>query len=124
MNRLKDTLILAALLLTFSFTVQAQDCSILKDGGTFVYGDNNDKSVVIDGVSHTETHPNGVIKSTMTWTSDCEYSMTIDEVTIPDFPFAAGATMTVVINAVEGNEISYTSTINGDSWESKMVRAE
>ena len=122
MNNLKHLLSIAVVL--FSLSLQAQDCTIVSNGGTFVYGDDSAITVTIDGVLHTETHADGFLKSTMTWTGDCSYTMTIDEVTIPDFPYGVGTQMSVVITSIEGIKVYYTSTIDGESWDSVMGKVE
>jgi len=86
------------------------DCTILHEG-TFTYGEGKDLvKVVIDGKDHTEYHDNGkyVIKSELVWVNDCEYNMTMTEVTIPNFPYGSGDVMNVKINKVKGiNRVVY-----------------
>ena len=125
MKKKMNYLVLMVLPLTLCASLQAQDCTIVKDGGRFAYTSGaNEIIVVIDGDNHTEIHANGELKSTLRWSGDCEYVMTINEVTIPDFPFEAGAQVSVVINTVEDNLINYTCTLNGESWTSVMVKKE
>lgn len=100
------------------------DCSILHQG-TFQYGSiGNEVKVEIKGESHIEYHNGGkyIIKSKLIWVNDCEYNMTMTKVTIPDFPYGKGDVMNVKINKVIGNEIYYTSTVKGVSWEGKLVK--
>lgn len=98
------------------------DCSIMKNG-SFEYGSRSGKvKVVIDGNAHIEYHNNGryIIKSVIKWLNDCEYDMTMAEITIPEFPYSVGDVMNVKINKVDRNKIYYTSTVNGKSWEGEF----
>jgi hypothetical protein len=93
--------------------------------GTFTYGPSEKKvKVVIKGNSHIEYHNKGqyLIRSDIKWINDCEYNMTMTEVTIPDFPYSAGDIMNVRIIRVEGNTIFYTSTVKGMSWEGQFEK--
>ena len=106
------------------FKPQDNDCKIMHKG-TFVYGNEKSKvRVEINGKNHIEYHDGGkyIIKSKLDWVSDCEYNMTMSEVTIPNFPYNVGDVMNVKINKVEGNEIFYTSTVHGESWEGKFTK--
>lgn len=101
-----------------------KDCEILHEG-TFKYGNTDDEiKVVIDGKDHTEYHNGGkyIIKSKLEWVNDCEYNMTMTKVTIPDFPYGKGDIMNVKVIEVRGNEITYTSTIEGQSWNGKLIK--
>lgn len=123
--KLSFGLILIAL---FSFTASVLDegdCTILHEG-TFKYGGNHNIKVVIKANKHTEYHNGGkyVIKSKLVWVNKCEYNMTIEKINLPDFPFKKGDTMNVKIDKVVGNEIYYTSTIRGKSWEGKLIKME
>lgn len=120
--------ILSLILLTLSsFTnveFESNDCSILHNG-TFKYGNSGDEiKVVIKGKNHTEYHNNEkyIIKSKLDWVNDCEYNMTMKKITIPNFPYGIGDVMNVKINKVVGNEIYYTSTVKGKSWEGKLIK--
>ena len=106
-------------------TVENQ-CEIMHNG-TFYYGNSTKEvKVVIKGNNHTEYHNNGkyIIKSKLDWVSDCEYNMTMKKVTIPNFPFKVGDVMNVKIDKVEENNIYYTSTVNGQSWNGKFTKRE
>ncbi len=107
-------------------TITDNDCTILHNG-TFVYGNPGEEiKVVIKGNRHTEYHQNGeyMIKSKIVWTDECEYNMTITKVTIPNFPYQKGDVMNVQVNSVNGNEIYYTSTVQGVSWEGKFTKVK
>ena len=83
------------------------DCSILHKG-TFTYnGSDGLVEVVIKGKSHIEYHNNGkfYIKSKIKWLNECEYDMTLKEVTLPNFPYSKGEVMHVKIDGISGNKI-------------------
>jgi hypothetical protein len=109
-----------------SFTKKPEGCKIMHSG-TFTYGDAAfGIKVVIKGVNHIEYHENGkyIIKSKLNWLSDCEYDMTMTEITIPGFPYKVGDVMNVKINRVDGNEIYYTSTVQGNTWDGKFIKVK
>lgn len=114
-------------LLSFTKTLeQANDCSILHKG-TFIYGNSKHLvKVIIKEENHIEYHNNGkyYIKSKLDWIDECEYNMTISEVTIPNFPYRKGAIMNVRVNKVVGNKIYYTSTVNGKSWNGVFTKID
>jgi hypothetical protein len=119
---------LVALLFSFStITVFSQtstnDCSVLKHG-QFKYLDIEDTSayVVINGASHIEYHNNGkyYIKSKLKWINDCEYIMTMTEITIPNFPFYPGDKMKVVVTKIEDGIIYYNSIIGDRKWPGRL----
>jgi hypothetical protein len=100
------------------------ECRILHKG-TFKYGDSETEIIVkIKGKKHTEYHDNKkyVIESKLEWVNDCEYNMIMKKVTIPDFPYGPGDIMNVKIKSVEGKVIYYTSTVNGQSWNGKLIK--
>jgi hypothetical protein len=102
------------------------DCQILHKG-TFKYGSaSNEVIVKIKGKKHTEFHNNGkyIIESKLDWVNECEYNMTMTKVTIPDFPYRSGDIMNVKIEKVIGNEIYYTSTVKGRSWNGKFIKID
>ena len=106
------------------FASKGSNCKILHKG-TFEYGNDKFKvRVEINGNNHTEYHDGGkyIIRSTIEWISDCEYNMTMTEITIPNFPYKVGDVMNVKVNRVKGKEIFYTSTVQGKSWEAKLTK--
>ncbi|MES1218596.1 MAG: hypothetical protein ABUT20_24040 [Bacteroidota bacterium] len=116
--------IMLAFISLASFTLKEDDCKIMHSG-TFIYGDPGfEVKVVIKGNKHTEYHDNGryFIKSKLTWLSDCEYDMTMTDVTIPNFPYKVGDVMNVKIDKVDGDKIYYTSTVQGKSWQGKFIK--
>lgn len=114
---------LLCLVIFLSFSQNANDCKVLKNG-RFKYLDAEDTSayIVITGNDHTEYHANGkyYIKSKLNWISNCEYIMTMTEITIPDFPFHPGDKMRVVIVKVKGDIIYYTATVSDRKWSGRL----
>jgi len=119
-----------AFLLFFGITATAQkkkqsDCSFLKHS-LLKYLDIEDTTayVVINENLHEEYHQDGkyFIKSKIVWQSDCEWTMTMTEITIPDFPFKPGEQMHVKITRIDNDIIYYTSTVNGQSWPGRFRR--
>mgnify|MGYP001799455412 CR=1 FL=1 len=134
MNALKFcTLSLFILVFGFGFTdtsetsIDSQNkCKILHEG-TFKYGGSNDEiKVVIKGTTQTEYHDGGkyIIQSELDWVNDCEYNMTMQKVTVPNFPYGKGAVMNVKVNKVKGNKIFYTSTLQGKSWQGTLIKSK
>jgi hypothetical protein len=102
------------------------NCKILHKG-TFVYGNTSEKiTVVIKGSKHTEYYENGkyIIKSKLVWVSNCEYNMTMTQITIPNFPYKVGDVMNVKITKVVGNQIYYTSTVKGNTWDGELLKVK
>ena len=122
---------LFVILTTLNSFVFAQDstgkesCSILKEG-TFKYLDIEDTTAYFDLNKgyHTEYHRDGkyYIKSKIKWINHCQYEMKMISNTIPDFPFKPGSVMIVTINKIDGDIIYYTSEVNGDKWEGRLVK--
>ena len=113
------------LLISFSNNSQApDDCKIMHEGEFKYSNGEEDVRVEIEGKDHIEWHNQGkyFIKSKLDWVSDCEYNMTMVEITLPNFPFGPGDVMNVKINKVKKNEIFYTSTVKGTSWKGKFIK--
>jgi len=115
-------LFLGIIFILFSFT--GPDCGILKNG-KFTY--KNGKKIVyveFNGNKHVEYHDDReyFIKSTIEWISDCEYYLTINESTLPNFPFKMGSKLHIQITKVRGVKVYYKSTLNKRSWEGKLVQ--
>ena len=114
------------ILISFQRPLSDDSCKIMRNG-TFVYGNpSSEVKVVIKGDKHIEYHNEGkyIIKSRIKWLSDCEYDMTMTEITIPQFPYTVGDVMNVKITRVEGNNIFYTSTVKGNSWEGQFTKVK
>ncbi len=82
--------------------------------------------ILLSEDSAIEYHNNGrhTIRARVQWFNDCEYVMTLTEVTIPDFAYHPGDVMYIRIDRIEKDRVYYISTINGNSWEGqlRMVR--
>ena len=102
------------------------DCQLLHHG-TFKYGDSQTEIIVkIKGSKHVEYHEDGkyIIEFNLDWVNECEYNMTMTNVTLPNFPYGLGDIMNVKIDSVKGNEIYYTSTVKGQRWKGKFIKIE
>ena len=121
---MKNYIALIAVLL-FAATGHSQDCSVLKNG-KFKYVDNPSAWFVIKGNKHTEYLENGkyYIKSSLKWTSDCSYTMTMVKCTAPDFPFKPKDVMTVNITKIEDGVIYFSSEVKGEKAEGKVRKEE
>lgn len=119
---MKNHIALITLLLVAA-TAYCQDCSILKKG-KFRYVDDPSAWFVIKGNKHTEYLNNGkhYIQSTLKWTSDCTYAMTMIKCTVPDFPYKPNDVMTVTITDIQDGIIYFTSDVNGQRAEGKVKK--
>ncbi len=116
--------LLLILFLTFGFSSVAQKCEILKNN-SFNYTLMKKKVLVeFTGDKHVEYHNDKkyYIKSDVEWTSECEYYLIIQDVTLPDFPFEIGSKLHIKITKVKGNRVYYKSSMAGRTWEGKMTR--
>lgn len=110
--------------LLFSFTPKVKDCAILKNNSfTYKLG-KKDVLVVFTDNKHIEYHDDRkyIIRSAIEWVSDCEYYLTIQEATLPDFPFSTGVRLHIKITKVKGDKVYYKSTLGTRSWEGRMIR--
>jgi hypothetical protein len=121
MIAMKQSFLSLITLLLVAATGYCQDCSKLKKG-KFKYVDNPSAWFVIKGNKHTEYLNNGKhhILSTIKWTSDCTYTMTMNKCTAPEFPFKPGDVMTVTITDIQDGIIYFTSEIQGQRMEGKV----
>lgn len=88
-----------------------------KGGEVFVY---------FNGDEHIEYHNNKeyYIKSSIIWTSKDECIITLEEITLPDFPFSPGNSLKMKITNVKGDVVYYESTLGGRTWRGKMKQVE
>lgn len=114
--------ILIALAITFfaiSSKAQENTCSVMKKG-TFRYMGTEDPSAYfeINDTTHVEYHQKKKyrIRSHLKWIDDCNYELTMREITVPDFPFTIGDKLHVEIIKTEDNLIYYRASVNGRSW--------
>ncbi|MCB0705752.1 MAG: hypothetical protein KDC34_10605 [Saprospiraceae bacterium] len=125
-QKLSVGLLLLSIMAFTSSMVGNLDCSILHKG-TFTYnGSDGLVEVVIKGKSHIEYHNNGkfYIKSKIKWLNECEYDMTLKEVTLPNFPYSKGEVMHVKIDGISGNKIYFISTINGENYSGVLTKID
>jgi hypothetical protein len=103
-----------------------QDCTILKNNSFTYKLAKKDVLVEFGETKHVELHQKGkyYIKSSVEWVSDCEYYLTIQDVTLPDFPFQLGSKLHIKITKVRGDRVYYKSTMGNRTWEGKMTRID
>ncbi|KGL64166.1 hypothetical protein [Polaribacter sp. Hel1_85] len=90
---------------------------------TFTYNHDNDEvEVMFNGNEHYEFHNNKkyFIKSNLFWVSEDIVYVTIEEFTIPNFPFKKGTKMKIEITKVDNKYVYYKSTLGGRTWLGKM----
>jgi hypothetical protein len=94
--------------------------------GKFIYLDFDDKTryIEMDGNHQIEKSENNpyVIESSVEWVNDCTYIMTMTRITIPNFPFGPGDKMKVEITKIDGDIISFTSTVNGNLMKGRFKK--
>ena len=96
--------------------------TLVNDGTyTYVY-DGGEVEVVYKGDEHYEFHDNKkyFIKSKLFWVSKDLVYVTIEDFTIPNFPFKRGTKMKIEITKKEKEFIYYESTLGGRTWLGKM----
>ena len=99
-------------------------CKILKNIKLkYTQTDDQSSYIIIKNNDHIEYHRNDkyFIKSKLVWISDCEYNMTMTEITLPNFPFGPGEVMNVKFTKIEKDSIQYIATVRGQSVEGKFV---
>ena len=101
-----------------------ENCSFLKNNSFEYKVGSKNVLVVFSDEDYVEYHENKkyFIKSEVEWLADCEYNLTIQESTLPKFPFRVGTVMHIKIDRVKGKKVYYTATLGGRSWEWKMTR--
>jgi hypothetical protein len=119
--------IIPIMFLAFSGTTNvALDCTILKNNSFMYKLAKKDVMVEFGETKHVELHQDGkyYIKSDVEWISDCEYYLTIQDVTLPDFPFKLGSKLHIKITKVRGDRVYYKSTMGDRTWEGKMTKVD
>ena len=102
------------------------NCNILH-GGRFYYLTEDDSVIVKVTIDKfTEYFKNGkyFIISKIKWVNNCEYNISIEKITLPNFPYSPGDIMNVKILKVEKNEIYALATVKGQSQKIKLVKIE
>lgn len=107
--------------LLISITCHAQsdkllDCKILHNV-KLKYADapNRNDFVVIKDNKHVEYLKNGIyyIKSDLNWINECEYNVTMTEITLPNFPYKVGEVMNVKFKKIENGKVYGIATVRG-----------
>lgn len=113
----------------FLFTLvsfsQENSCKSFIENQKFTYKlDKKNVLVIFKNDKCIEYHDNKkyFIKSDIIWISNCEYNLVIRENNLPSFPFTSGTKLNVKIKKIKGNKMFYIGTLDGRSWESKMVK--
>ncbi|TMM32041.1 hypothetical protein FDT66_00825 [Polaribacter aestuariivivens] len=111
--------------LTENETVYQEEPIINNQTFTYKYK-GGDVVVTFNGDEHVEMYNNkrNHIKSSIVWISKNECIITLDEITLPDFPFSPGNSLKMKITEVKGKTIYYESTLAGRTWEGKMTQIE
>jgi hypothetical protein len=105
---------------------QSKDCNIMHQGKFRYMAGQEEVIITIQDSSMTEYHEGGkyTIKTRIDWINDCEYTITILKVTVPEFTLGTGDQVNVKVNRVEGKEIYYTLTVKSVSWQGKFIKLE
>ena len=92
---------------------------------TYMY-DGGKVEVEYKGDTHYEYHNNRqhFIKSKLFWVSEDLVYVTIEDFTIPNFPFERGTKMKIEITKVEKDYVYYKSTLGGRTWLGKMKESK
>lgn len=111
-------------ILSFSTT---GECELLREGGTFVYDDEDGDMVVvvIENNKHTEHHKGNkyIVESDIKWISDCEYNASLVKATLPDMTlFKKGDILNIKVDKIDGDDIYYTGTIKKMKFKGKMTK--
>jgi hypothetical protein len=150
MNKLK----LFILLLSFAFSVKAQDASMVGDsshntsvsyndhrtdnllskeivpvlkGKRYTYKDGGDDVLVVfTEHTHIEYFDNKKysMESSIVWTADNECYMTLQKSNLPNSSFKRGDVFYLKINKIKQGYVYYQSTANTRSWRGRMKRLE
>ncbi|MGV0829119.1 hypothetical protein ACTS95_13405 [Empedobacter brevis] len=95
-----------------------KDCSIMKFGKfSSLNMDNQINELEINDSTHLEKSVDGKywVRSTIRWTNNCEFELTIKEMDYPDFPFVKGEKMFIKIDSIVHDKIYYKAFIGSDS---------
>ncbi|AQS93558.1 hypothetical protein BXQ17_05425 [Polaribacter sp. BM10] len=78
--------------------------------------------VVFSEDKHVEYFNEGkhFIKSDISWVSEDECYMTLQESNLPNFPFKKGIKLKMKITKIKRGYIFYESTLGGRTWEGRM----
>lgn len=103
-------------------------CTTLKQGGWFKMGDISDTSnyLVISSSSQTEyyNYKKYWIRSSIRWTSECEYELTVLSINYPGLLCKRGDKMTVKVLNADGNYISYEAMVDGKKERGRYLKMD
>jgi hypothetical protein len=125
MHPLRCLLLLAFFVPAIAFA-QLKDCKLMHQGKFKYMAGEEEVIITIQDSSMVEYHQGGkyIIKTRIDWINDCEYTITILKVTVPEFALGTGDQVNVKINRVEGKELYYTLTVKSVSWQGKFIKLE
>jgi hypothetical protein len=105
----------------FAIVSKAQEnpCTIMKKG-VFRYMGTEDPTAFfeINDTTHIEYHQKKKyhIRSNLKWIDDCNYELTMTEITVPGFPYTTGDKLQVEIIKTEDDLVYYRASVKGRSW--------
>ena len=110
-------------IVSFSQSTDTLNCKFLRHSKLqYINSQDSTAYVIINDKDHIEYlyGEKYYIKSTLNWLNDCEYEMTMTEITLPNFPFHAGDMMHVKCDSIEGDIINFTGTVKGETFKGQF----
>ncbi|WP_299059261.1 hypothetical protein [uncultured Polaribacter sp.] len=104
-------------------TVEKEEIVPLLNETKYTYKYKGENVVVVFSESkHVEYFNEGkyFIKSDISWVSEDECYMTLQESNLPNFPFKKGIKLKMKITKIKRGYIFYESTLGGRTWEGRM----
>ncbi|GAB7256953.1 hypothetical protein [Polaribacter sp. OB-PA-B3] len=104
-------------------TVEKEEIVPLLNETKYTYKYKGENVVVLFSESkHVEYFNEGkyFIKSDISWVSEDECYMTLQESNLPNFPFKKGIKLKMKITKIKRGYIFYESTLGGRTWEGRM----
>jgi len=98
--------------------------TLVNDGNyTYMY-EGNEVEVIYEGDQHYEFYNDKrhFIKSKLFWVAKDIVYVTIENFTVPNFPFKIGTTTKIEITKKEKEFVYYKSTLGGRTWMGKMKK--
>ena len=128
--RLFKTSLITLVISLVSITAIAQTpppaCAAMKQGGWFKMGDISDTSnfIVISSSSQTEyyNYKKYWIRSSIRWTSECEYELTVLSINYPGLLCKRGDKMTVKVLNMDAGTITYEAMIDGKKQRGRYLK--
>ena len=97
----------------------------LINDGTYTYiHEGSEVEVIYQGDQHYEFYNDKrhFIKSKLFWVAKDIVYLTIEDFSVPDFPFKIGTTTKIEITKKEKDFVYYKSTLGGRTWMGKMKK--